>query len=393
MLPLFIFLISLQLKSPAQEILSQPMARRLTRIPFRLFSGSVMVVNATLENHKDSLNFILDTGSGGISLDSLTAVELNIPNRLTDTTITGIGGIKKVNFAFDKSLHFPGLTINNLNFHINNYEVLSSVYGERIDGIIGYSFFSRYIVQINFDSLFIDIYVPGKFAYPSRGFLMSPVFTSLPIVSMEVRDKKKLSNHFYFDTGAGLCLLMSEKFANDSGILLSKRKPVITQAEGMLGRLVMRQTLVKEVKLGPYRFHQVPTYLYDDVYNVTSYPFAGGLLGNELLRRFNITVNYPQRQIYLLPNSHFFEPFDYSYTGLGMYFLKGKIIIGDIIKASPAFRAGLKEGDEIISINNNLSRNVLIYKNMLQVAYESFKLIIMRDNKLLEKTLFTGRIK
>ena len=298
-----------------------------------------------------------------------------------------------LNFAFDKTLHFPGLNVENLNFHINNYEVLSSVYGERIDGIIGYSFFSRYIVQINFDSLWIDIYSPGKFSYPSRGYLMNPIFTSLPIVNLDVRDKRKLNSHFYFDTGAGLCFLMSERFADDSVILLKKRKPVITQAEGMLGRLVMKQTLVREVKVGPYRFHQVPTYLYDDVYNVTSYPFAGGLLGNELLRRFNITLNYPQRQIYLLPNSHFPEPFDYSYTGLGMYFIQGKIIIGEIIDGSPAAKAGLKAGDEIIAINNNFSKNILIYKNMLQIAFESFKLIINRNNKLIEKTLFTGRIK
>ena len=46
-----------------------------------------------------------------------------------------------------------GLTIDSLDFHVNDYDILSSVYGDRIDGIIGYSFFSRYIVKIDYDSI------------------------------------------------------------------------------------------------------------------------------------------------------------------------------------------------------------------------------------------------
>ncbi|MEI9955300.1 MAG: hypothetical protein WDM90_03105 [Ferruginibacter sp.] len=51
-------------------------------------------------------------------------------------------------FVFDETLHLPGLDVEHLNFHVNNYDVLTSVYGEKVDGIIGYSFFSRYIVAL-----------------------------------------------------------------------------------------------------------------------------------------------------------------------------------------------------------------------------------------------------
>ena len=54
-----------------------------------------------------------------------------------------------------------------------------------------------------------------------------------------------------------------------------------TQAEGMGGRLQMRLTVVKMVQVGNYKFRNVPTYIYEDEYNVTSYPFVGGLLGND----------------------------------------------------------------------------------------------------------------
>ena len=134
-----ILLLFILADSEAQEILTQPVPRLLTSFPFKQFSGGVMVIQARFANVPDTLNFILDTGSGGISLDSATCAELNIPLIPTDTTITGIGGIRKVSFAFDQWLNLPGLKVEHLNFHVNDYEVLSSVYGEKIDGIIGYT--------------------------------------------------------------------------------------------------------------------------------------------------------------------------------------------------------------------------------------------------------------
>jgi hypothetical protein len=95
----------------AQELLPEKEAQFITRFPFKQFSGGVMVLQARFGNVPDTLNFILDTGSGGISLDSATCAEFNIITIPSDTTITGIGGIRKVSFAFDQTLSFPGLTI------------------------------------------------------------------------------------------------------------------------------------------------------------------------------------------------------------------------------------------------------------------------------------------
>jgi len=352
-----------------------------------------MVIQARIGNLPDTLNFILDTGSGGISLDSSTCQEFNISSKASDTTITGIGGIRKVPFVFDETLHLPGLDVPHLNFHVNDYSVLTSVYGEKIDGIVGYSFFSRFIVAINFDSSFIEVFNPGKIKYPQGGTTLHPVFTALPIQWVNIKERKKMGYNFYFDTGAGLCFLMSEQFARDSAVLLGRRKPVITQAQGMGGKLQMRLTVVKEVKIGPYRFHQVPTYLYDDTYNVTSFPFTGGLIGNDLMRRFNMILNYPKREIHLLPNGHFNEKFDYAYTGLGIYYEDGKIVVGDVIDGSPAAKAKILVGDEIFSVGNNLSHNIMTYKNILQTPNEDIKVIIKRGEAYVMLYLHTTSIK
>lgn len=362
-------------------------AQWLTSFPFTQYSGGVMVVKAKLNNVADSLHFILDTGSGGISLDSATCAQLHIEVSPTDTVITGMGDSHKVNFAFNRSLSFPGLTVDNLNFHINDYEVLTSVYGQKIDGIIGYTFLRRYILKINFDRLMIEVYTPGEMDYPKHGELLKPLFTALPIQELRIEDKRKMDFNFFFDTGAGLCLLLSERFAADSGIIRNKRKPVLTQAEGMGGKLQMRLTVVKKVQLGRFKFRNVPTYLYQDDYNVTAYPYVGGLLGNDLLRRFNLIINYPNRAIHLLPNTHFNDPFDYAYTGMATYFVDGAIVVDDVIAGSPADKAGIKKDDIILSVNNNFSNNIMQYKDILQATREKIKLIIRRNDQLLQLTL------
>ena len=373
-----------------QELLEPSLkAKFITRFPFKQYSGGVMIVHARLGNIPDTLNFILDTGSGGISLDSTTCATLNIKTRPSDTIIRGMGGEHKVHFVFNQQLHFQGLTVERLNFHVNDYEILSSVYGEKIDGIIGYSFFNRYVVKINFDSSVIEVYSPGEINYPRGGNILRPAFTTIPIQNMTIRDRdrRKINFNFYFDTGAGLCFLMSERFAKDSSVLSPKRKPFSTQAEGMGGRLQMRLTVVRSVQVGNYRFRNVPTYLYDDEYNVTSYPFVGGLLGNDLLRRFNLTINYPKREIHLIPNSHFKDPFDYAYTGLAMYFVNGVILVEDVIPNSPAHKAGLKTDDIIVGVGTNFTNNIMQYKTILQSANEKIKITLSRNEELMQVTI------
>jgi hypothetical protein len=369
----------------AQEIYTpRPQAKFITRIPFKQYSGGVMVIHARLNDIPDTLNFILDTGSGGISLDSSTCVEFNLVPGYSDTMVTGMGSSHKAKFVYNQKLHLPGLTVDNLDFHVNNYEVLTSVYGEKIDGIIGYSFFKQFIVKIDFDTLEIEIYKPGEIKYPKQGTILRPAFTALPIQNMTVKDGRKLDFSFYFDTGAGLCFLMSDAFAKDSAVLSSKRKPIPTQAEGMGGKLQMEITVVKMIQLGHYKFRNVPTYIFKDNYNVTSYPYVGGLIGNDLLRRFNLIINYPQREIHLLPNNHFFDPFDYAYTGMATYFLDGKIYIEDIVPGSPAEKAGLKVNDVLIAVGNNFSNNIMQYKTILQSPGEKINMIVSRNGEVVQ---------
>jgi Aspartyl protease/PDZ domain len=370
------------LPAKAQEEFIPSPSRFIASLPFSTFTGGVVVVKAQLDGYADSLNFIIDTGSGGISLDSATCVRLKIPTLASDKTIRGIAGIRNVRFVYNQTLKFNSLQVDSLDFHVNDYELLSSVYGDKIDGIIGYTFFSRYIVKIDYDSSKLLVYSKGYMKYPKGGFLLRPLLVSLPIQLARVEDANDILARFYFDTGAGLCLLFSTDFASDSSLLNRKKSSYLTQAEGLGGKTNMRLTTIKEFKLGPYKFRHVPTYIFDDEYNVTSYPYLGGLIGNDILRRFNIILNYDHRDIYMVPNTHYRDPFDYSYTGLGIYWIDGEVRVGDVMKDSPAERAGFRIDDIILAMNNNFSKNMQVYKNMLQNIGEKIRVIVKRGESL-----------
>jgi hypothetical protein len=372
----------------AQNKLKAENAVWLETIPIKTYTGGVIVIEAKLNNIAEPLNFILDTGSGGISLDSATCAEFGISSRVTDTLVSGIGGTKNVSYAFNQTLTTGKLKTENLNFYINDYSLLSSVYGEKIDGIIGFSLLSRYIFDINFDSSLIKIYSPGKFKYERGGTMMFPTFSRLIAHTVNIKDKLKIATNVYFDSGAGLCLLLTENFLRDNKILLSRRKPVVTEVQGLNGKKKMRLTVIKRLQIGPYVFRNVPTNLYDDEENVTSYPYTAGLLGNDILRRFNVTLNYPSREIYLKPNNSFDDPFDYAYTGMTLYNYENKIVVDDIVSKSPAEKSGLKNGDVVICVSKDCSGRIQVYENLLQKAQESIKIIVNRDGKLLFISLF-----
>lgn len=378
-------LLMILLAQAQEEFIEQ--SRFLTKFNFRQLTGGVILLTGRFDTFPDTLNFILDTGSGGISLDSSTTEYFHLKGTPSNRTIRGIAGIRNVSFLHYRKLHLPGLSVDSLSYHINDYSMLNTVYGERIDGIIGFSVLSRYIVKINYDSSRIEFWTKGILKYPRGGYLLRPLINTIPVQTVRVRDEAAITARFLYDMGAGLNMMLSTDFLKDSGLLNKKRKMYAKEAEGLGGKIDMKMTVVKEIKLGPYRFRNVPVYVFDDTYNITSYPYLGGLIGNDLLRRFNVILNYDRRDIYLVPNSHFSDPFDYSYSGLELYFIDGKIIVGDVATDSPAEKIGLMEGDIIVAVNKNFNQNLQQYKAAIQNTGERLRLIIQRDGDLKEFNL------
>jgi predicted aspartyl protease len=360
-------------------------AQKIATIPFEQLYGGVILLKAQIDNKKDTLNFILDTGSSHISLDSTTASLLQITTISSEHYINGIGGIKKVREVKDLDLKIGNLKVPHIDFNINDYSVLTESSGIRIDGIIGYAFISKYILNVNFDSSLINVYPIGKYKYPKRGFVLKYNLDYLPSTILDTKENKKFKLPYYIDCGAGLSLLFAEKFVQDSNIYNNSKNISIVQIEGMGGKTTTKIATTKEVKIGPYKFRNVPTFIYNDSFDVLKYPTVVGLIGNELLRRFNWVLNYSEGEMYIQPNTFYNDPFDYSYTGLSIYLVDGFMEIVDIVPNSPGAIAGFKPGDIIFSVDNTISTSLKQTKDLFQVNNRrKVKVLILREKKLLE---------
>jgi hypothetical protein len=365
----------------------------LARIQILQVTGGVVIIQARLAPFSDTLQFIFDTGSSGISLDSTTASYLGLRPSYDGLLIRGIAGVREVPQLRNQTLTVGDLRTDSLNFYVNDYSVLTSIYGVRIDGVIGYAMLSRYIVSIDYNKQLMDWYAPGAFAYPKKGLLLNPQINRLPAYPFTIQELQTKNYPMLIDIGAGLNLLFSERFAKEAGVLDPERKSWITSGEGIGGQIELRLTLLRSLRIGPYRFKKVPITIFDDSNNVTNYPHWAGLIGNDLLRRFNIIINYPAGEIHLKPNRFYYDEFDYAYIGMELYLIDGLITIGFVATGSPAQEAGLEVGDEIVAINKIVGGKLDAYKSELAHAIKKVDVIYKRKGRIESTTVKAVRIK
>lgn len=368
-------------------------SRLVSTISFLQVTGGVIVIQAQLPPFSDTLQFIFDTGSSGISLDSSTVKYLGLQPAYTGQLIRGVGGIREVPLLQNKSLKIGQLQADSLNFYVNDYTVLTSIYGIRIDGVIGYALLSRFIVQVDYEKQQMNWYTPGPFVYPRNGHLLQPQINKLPAYRVHIKDMKADSTTMMLDIGAGLNLLFSNRYLAKSGVLDSTRNYWTTSGEGIGGQIDLRLTVLPKFRIGPYRFKKIPITLFDDPYNATNFPTWSGLIGNDLLRRFNIVLNYPSKEIHIRPNRYYYEPFDYSYTGMELYLINNHIEVGFVAPSSPAALAGIEVGDQVLAINKVIAGSLDAYKAELNHAKRKITLLYKRANKIETAEVKVIRIK
>jgi len=356
--------------------------RLISTNSFLQVTGGVIIIQAQLAPFSDTLQFIFDTGSSGISLDSSTAKYLGLQPTYAGQLIRGVGGIREVPSLQHKSLRVGQLQADSLNFYVNDYSVLTSIYGVRIDGVIGYALISRFIIQIDYEKQLMSWFTPGQFNYPRNGYLLRPEINKLPAYPVLAKDVKLDSTIMMLDIGAGLNLLFSNRYMQKSGLLDTTRKYWTTSGEGVGGQIDLKLTVLLKFRIGPYRFRKIPITIFEDPYNVTNFPAWSGLIGNDLLRRFNLILNYPKSEIHFRPNRYFYEPFDYSYTGMELYLINNQVEVGFIAPTSPAGLAGIEVGDQILAINKVIAGTLDAYKAELNHTKKRITLIYKRADKV-----------
>ena len=85
-----------------------------------------------------------------------------------------------------------------------------------------------------------------------------------------------------------------------------------------------------------------------------------GILGSEIIYRFNIILDYKNKNIYLKPNYLFHENFEELVSPISLKYSddRKEIIISNVLQNTDAYKKGLREGQRIISINNIQNKDI-----------------------------------
>ena len=95
----------------------------------------------------------------------------------------------------------------------------------------------------------------------------------------------------------------------------------------------------------------------------------------------NTILDYAHNIIYLKPNSHYLDLFDYSYSGLSVYNIDNKATIVEVMPNSPGEKAGFLPDDVIVTIDNVIISNVQQCKSILLNNDKTLMVWVMRKEK------------
>lgn len=126
-------------------------------------------------------------------------------------------------------------------------------------------------------------------------------------------------------------------------------------------------------------------------------PDFDGLLGDDVLRRFDVTVDYPHQRLLLRRNARFDEPFEYDMSGLLLVSADAKfdrVVIKNVLPSSPAAEAGLAAKDEIVSIDGKPASAMKLddIRDLLRVDGRTYTITIKRGSEEKEVRMTTRRM-
>lgn len=377
------------------------------------------------------LSFLLDSGVSTPILFNISNQDSIQIKNVKEIVIKGLG----------EGVAMKGLSSEGNTFRINSitntsqklYVILdkdmnfSPSLGIPVHGIIGYDLFKDFVVEINYGAKIIKFHDPR--IYEAK---LKKNQERIPLI---IENKKayvdgkvymgsgsEIPVRLLVDTGSSDAIWLFEDEAK--GLDIPEKHYEDYLGKGLSGNIFGKRTMVEGFRLGSYSL-KGPKTAFPDMESFNSIKNLGernGSIGGEILKRFNIVFNYPKNEIFIKRNSNFKAPFHYNLSGIelmhaGMRYiaeqltdsrgivksdeksfgnvqllmegrtrlsLVPEIVVSSIRAGSPAYEAGLQEGDLILTVNG---KSVHKYKlqEVLQMMNERegkrVKLVIERYNK------------
>mgnify|MGYP001148671274 FL=1 len=301
------------------------------------------------------LNFIFDTGAGGTVINLRTALNLKLrPSGFTPVKSAHSQDVTP--YFADNELKLAHLGVSDVRLLGSSLDHLEARSGIPIDGIVGFAILQKYIVRINHDNATLELYNKENYTFPSnaRAYDVSWWFPVPSIkATLTLDNGEKITGSFLIDTGASTSLILNSPFVNRNRLLKKFRKKLKHSSQGLTSKKITDfKARLKQIKIGDFSFSSVPVNLSQAKRGLLASDKIDGILGNGLLKRFNLILDYSSQKLVLQPNKNYYKVFKVNSSGIRIKLtLKKKFKIMEIYKGSPAYKLGLKVEDELLAIN------------------------------------------
>ena len=226
--------------------------------------------------------------------------------------------------------------------------------GFDIDGILGGSFFRGLVVELDYTKRKIRLYHPTSFVLKKKGYTTFDIEirANKPYIftNTMINHQDTLRTKLLIDTGAAIPYLLHAN--TDSSIVLPDYVINGTIGHGLSGNLVGFMGKIHGLSFGPYSFNNIIT-LFQDLSDVETKHMnlvRNGILGNELLSRFSLYIDYLNKKIHVKPRKRYNKRFKYDKSGLVIFAFGpdlNQFYVKDVFPNTPAAEAGILPGDII----------------------------------------------
>jgi membrane-associated protease RseP (regulator of RpoE activity) len=345
------------------------------------FIQDVVLLPVKINDSEPSL-FVLDTSASGTSIDPVRAQEI------------GFSGNQRA------ALILPGLLFPFDSLPALPRDSFSSDIGRQYEGTIGTDFLSRVVVAIDYARETVRIFDPAAYKYAGHGSVFPLSFSDgMPVIhaKMDTPKGKQIEADFGMNTALIAGVVVSQKFSDAHHVFPSKGKVAEAYDPQLSGG--------EKVSLFRLRWFKVAGSAAEDTIAELSRskmaggddPKIAGVIGARFLRRFNIVLDYPHRQIIFEANTHFHDYDEEDKSGIAVIAKGPNLKTFEVVHVapdSPAVGAGIQTGDVIAGIDDEASADMSLasVRYMFRQVGHKYKVTLQRGDKTREVTIQMERL-
>lgn len=370
-------LLSICLLSIVQIVAAQ--VNKFDRIAL-ITDGSLQLISVTINDQKEPVYFMFDTGSEITAIDENYAQHIGLKYS-GNAEVTGVTGSETYKQSKGNTIKLSDKTVlKNITFTALSQTGHSSNY--KIAGIIGADILKNFITRLNFDeaamllapfgSKWADAAAYTKISFTHTGDYFPCVPVSVTLVNGEV-----FSGNAFFDSGAGFAFMMNTPYAAKTDALKKSGKYLERPNNSINEESYNYITRAKSINIAGVAMPAFPMDISQSKTGVSSYEDYMGMLGFDIIKRFNVVIDAQNKLLYLKKNKNFNAPYWFPVTGMVFKQDGERMLIDYVMEDKSIF----KKGDEVLSLNSKPIASADEATDKMFSAFEGDKFTITYKNE------------